>query len=308
MSILRAGRQSRPQPNDGRASRAARRPGKGGGAVLRAGVIGWPVGHSLSPALHRHWLDKHRIAGTYEAVAVAPEDLEKFLRSLARSGWRGVNVTIPHKERALACMDSVEPAAERIGAVNTVVVGDKGRLLGSNTDGYGFWQNIIAAAPKFDLAGGVAVILGAGGAARAIAVALIDAGAKEIRVVNRTPARAKLLARSLGRPLRALAWEQRNAALAGAALLVNATSLGMAGQPPLDIDLTALPTAAMVNDIVYKPLETPLLAAAAARGNPVVDGLGMLLHQARPGFRAWFGVDPRVTPDLRRAVLAARAP
>jgi shikimate dehydrogenase len=274
-----------------------------------AGIMGWPVGHSLSPRLHGFWLRQHRIDGAYVPLAVAPDRLEQALRALPAMGFRGANLTIPHKETALTVVDQVTPAAERIGAVNTVIVGPDG-LLGDNTDGYGFMASLAAGAPDWRASDGPAVLLGAGGAARAIAVALIDAGAPELRLVNRTRARAETLAEQLADPARergtvltVLRWHDQDA-LFGASLLVNTTSLGMTGQPPLEVDLAPLPAQALVTDIVYSPLETGLLAAARARGHPVFDGLGMLLHQARPGFRAWFGVDPEVSDALRATVLA----
>jgi shikimate dehydrogenase len=279
------------------------------GRAALAGVMGWPVGHSLSPRLHGFWLRQHRIDGAYVPLAVAPDRLEQALRALPAMGFRGVNLTIPHKEPALALVDRITPAAARIGAVNTVIVGQDG-LLGDNTDGYGFIASLVAGAPDWQAGGGPAVLLGAGGAARAIAVALIDAGAPEMRLVNRTLARAETLASQLGDAARergatltVLPWQDEGA-LAGASLLVNTTSLGMTGQPPLEVDLALLPAEALVTDIVYTPLETGLLAAARAHGHVVVDGLGMLLHQARPGFRAWFGIDPEVTDALRATVLA----
>jgi shikimate dehydrogenase len=278
------------------------------GRAALAGIMGWPVGHSLSPRLHGFWLRQHRIDGAYVPLAVAPDKLEQALRALPAMGFRGVNLTIPHKEPALTVVDQVTPTAARIGAVNTVIVGPDG-LLGDNTDGYGFMAS-LAGAPGWRAAAGPAVLLGAGGAARAIAVALIDAGAPELRLVNRTRARADTLAMQLaetacehGTALEVLSWQDKEA-LAGASLLVNTTSLGMTGQPPLAIDLATLPAAALVTDIVYNPLETGLLRAARAHGCAVVDGLGMLLHQARPGFRAWFGVDPEVSDALRAAVLS----
>ncbi|MAO55356.1 MAG: shikimate dehydrogenase [Rhodospirillaceae bacterium] len=273
------------------------------GAAKLAGVMGWPVAHSLSPMLHGHWLDSLGIDGAYLPLAVAPENFAEVLAALPKMGFRGVNVTVPHKEAALAAVDEADALARRIGAVNTIVVGDDGKLTGTNTDGFGFLENLKAGAPKWNAAGGPAVVLGAGGAARAVAVALIDAGAPEIILVNRTRARAEKIAADLGGPLTVWDWDDRAAVLAGANLLVNTTTLGMTGKAPLDISLDALPAAALVNDIVYAPLQTDVLAAAAARGNPVVDGLGMLLHQARPGFEAWFGVAPKVTPDLRARIL-----
>lgn len=278
----------------------------------KAGVMGWPVSHSLSPALHGHWLARYGIDGSYAALPVAPEDLPEALSGLAGQGFRGVNLTVPHKETALALVDRVDETAQRIGAVNTIVVGGDGALIASNTDAYGLIENIRAGAPgalEAHFGGRPAVILGAGGAARAAMVGLADAGVTDIRIVNRTVARAEALAALAGvAGLRVSAhgWDGAGAALADAGLLVNTSTLGMTGQPPLALDLGLLPEDAVVNDIVYAPLETGLLAAARARGNPVIDGLGMLLHQARAGFRAWFGTDPAVDDDLRAAVLRVR--
>ncbi len=268
-----------------------------------AGVMGWPVTHSLSPRLHGFWLERYRIDGAYLPLPVAPEHFKRALRGLADAGFRGVNLTLPHKQAGLAVCHQVEPLAERIGAVNTVVF-DDGRLEGRNTDAFGFLENLRQGAPAWDAAAGPALVLGAGGAARAVAGALLDAGAPGVRLSNRTAARAEALARALGARVVPVPWENRADALDGLALLVNTTSLGMAGQPELDLDLDPLPASALVTDIVYTPLETPLLARARARGNPAVDGLGMLLHQARPGFEAWFGVAPEVTAELRAFVLA----
>ena len=233
-----------------------------------------------------------------------PEHLECALRALPALGFAGTNLTIPHKETAVLLVDRLSAAAERIGAVNTVMVEPDGTLSGDNTDRFGFIASLSESEVGWHVAAGPAVVLGAGGAARAIAVALLDAGAPEVRLLNRTPERAHALAGELGGQVHPVAWAGRAAALAHAALLVNTTSLGMHGQPPLDLALDALPPTALVTDVVYTPLITPLLALARARGNPVVDGLGMLLHQARPGFRVWFGVDPVVDDDLRAAVLA----
>ena len=274
------------------------------GAAKLAGVMGWPVAHSRSPALHGHWLAAHGIDGAYVPMAVKPENLRRALQTLPLLGFAGCNLTIPHKEEAMRIVDEYDPAAKRAGSINTIILRADGRILGSSTDGYGFLAALRAALPAFSAAAGPAAVLGAGGAARAIVAALLDDGAPEIRLVNRTPERAAKLAKTLGGAIRGIAWEARTEALAGASLLVNATSLGMEGQPPLDLPLDRLPRDAVVNDIVYVPLETDLLARARARGNPAVDGLGMLLHQARPGFEAWFGVMPAVTPELRAAVLA----
>ncbi len=275
------------------------------GAGRLAGVMGWPVAHSRSPALHGFWIAEHGIDGAYVPLAVRPEDLSRALKALPLLGFAGCNITIPHKEPALEAIDETDAAAARAGAVNTVVVGLNGRLIGRNTDGFGFLESLQATVPGWHEAPGPAVVIGAGGAARSVVAALIDVRpAAEIRLVNRTPARAAALAKALGGNVRGVAWENRAAALDRASLLVNATSLGMEGQLELELPLDALPREAVVNDIVYVPLETKLLAAARARGNRVVDGLGMLLHQGRPGFAAWFGVMPEVTPELRRAMVA----
>jgi shikimate dehydrogenase len=270
-----------------------------------AGVMGWPVAHSRSPRLHGYWLRTYRIDGAYIPLPVRPEQFTAALRALPMLGFAGVNVTVPHKEAALNAVDRSDSAARRIGAVNTIVLAPDGTLDGRNSDGFGFIENLRAGVPSWSAAAGPAVILGAGGAARAIAVALQDGGAPEIRIVNRTTERAERLSKDIGGPFRVHGWGERASALGDAALLVNTTTLGMTGQPPLELALDRLPTAAVVNDIVYSPLETPLLAVAKARGNRVVDGLGMLLHQARPGFAAWFGIEPAVTPELRRFVLEA---
>lgn len=263
-----------------------------------AGVMGWPVGHSRSPMLHGHWLRRYGIDGAYVPMAVRPEKIGQALAALPALGFAGCNLTLPHKEAALPHLAEIDSAARRIGAVNTIVVRVDGSLAGSNTDAFGFLENLKAGAPGWRPGAGPAVMIGAGGAARAVGVALIDAGVPEIRILNRTRARAETLAEQLGTNCRALDWDTRAKALDGAALLVNTASLGMAGQPPLDLALDALPQDAVVNDIVYVPLETPLLADARRRGHVVVDGLGMLLHQGRPGFHAWFGIDPEVTRAL----------
>lgn len=272
--------------------------------TLRAGVIGWPIQHSRSPALHGHWLKTHGIDGTYERIPVAPDDLEPFFRALPTSGLRGVNITIPHKIAAMDLVDEVAEEARHIGAINTVVV-QGGRLLGSNTDAFGFAESLMAGAPGFRFDGGPAVVLGAGGAARAVVAALLARGVTEIRLANRDSGKTDWFVGRFGPRIVPVPWAQRDGALGGANLVVNTTSLGMAGQPALDLDLTDLPTSASVTDIVYVPLMTDLLRRAAARGHVIVDGLGMLLHQARPGFAAWFGREPVVTAELRAAVLAA---
>lgn len=273
------------------------------GKAKLAGVIGWPVGHSRSPRLHGYWLKHMGVDGAYVPLAVKPEDFESVLRLLPRMGFRGANVTVPHKEQALALVDHVEPLAARIGAVNTLVVRDDGSVEGRNTDAYGFMENLRHGAPHWRPEAEPVTVLGAGGAARAVCAALVDAGVPEIRLVNRSLDRARQLAADIGGRFTVVAWDDRDAALAGAGLLVNTTTLGMTGQPPLELTLDALPLHAVVNDIVYAPLMTDLLVTAAARGNKVVDGLGMLLWQAAPGFEAWFGVRPEVTPALRAFVL-----
>ena len=270
------------------------------GKAVLAGVIGWPVAHSLSPRVHGYWLREYSIDGAYVALAVRPEELPAAIKGLGALDFAGANITVPHKEAAMAAVDSCDETACRVGAVNTLVVESDGAITGTSTDGFGFRENLRGALPGWSPAGS-AVVLGAGGAARAIAFALADAGVPEIRIVNRTRPRGEELAAAVGALY--VAWDSRAEALDGATLLVNATSLGMDGAPPLSLSLDALPADAVVTDIVYTPLETPLLRVARARGNLCVDGLGMLLHQARPGFAAWFGREPQVTPELRAFVL-----
>jgi shikimate dehydrogenase len=269
-----------------------------------AGVMGWPVMHSRSPALHNHWFARYGLAGTYVPLAIPPDDLELALRALPALGFAGCNLTIPHKERALAIVDAVDPVAQRIGAISCVIVRPDRSLAGTNNDSYGFIHNILQQQPQWRADEGPIVVIGAGGGARAVVYSLAERGAREIRVINRTSARAEALAREFGSPVAALLWAERHRALAGAAMLVNTTSQGMSGQPPLDLALDALPAHALVCDIVYIPLETPLLAAARRRGNRTVDGLGMLLHQARPAWQSWFGLEPEVTPELRALIEA----
>jgi shikimate dehydrogenase len=280
------------------------------GAARLAGIMGWPIAHSRSPALHGFWLREYGVDGAYVPLAVAPERLEQALRALPALGFRGCNITIPHKQAALKVMDRVDDFARRVGAMNTVVISADGSLEGSNTDVFGFRENLREQAPDWQPASGPAVVLGAGGSARAIVAALAAAGVTEIRLINRTTEHAEALAHDLASPetrIDILPWARRAAALDGVAILVNTTSLGMEHAPPLELEFAALPHSAVVADIVYVPLETSLLAAARRRGNRVVDGLGMLLHQGRPGFEAWFGVAPAVTPALRRAMLATFA-
>ena len=274
------------------------------GRAALAGVLGWPVSHSKSPRLHGYWLERHGIDGAYLPLPVAPENFATAVRALVDLGFRGANVTVPHKEEALALAlaDEADDNAKRIGAANTLVFRD-GRIVASNTDGFGFLANLEQGAPGWQPEA-PALVLGAGGAARAVIVALLDSGCRELRLCNRTAARAEVLRDTFGGSVTVVPWEEREAALTDLGLLVNTTSLGMEGQPPLSLDLARLSASAVVNDLVYAPLETPLLAAARQQGNPAVDGLGMLLHQARPGFEAWFGVRPEVDAALRDFVLA----
>lgn len=272
-------------------------------ALRRVWVMGWPIEHSRSPMIHNHWIAIHGLKDAlYETHGVPPENLEAALLSFAAQGVIGANVTVPHKEAVFALLSHHDAAAKRLKAVNTIV--DCGaHLEGRNTDGYGFMANLKASAPEFDFTSGPAVVLGAGGAARAILAALSDAGVPEIRLINRTVEKAKNLLDELGVKGRVASWDEAETALENASLLVNTSSLGMKNMPPLELSLDKLPTTALVTDIVYAPLETELLANARKRGNKTVDGLGMLLHQAVPGFEAWFGVRPEVTPELRDILL-----
>lgn len=273
-----------------------------------AGVMGWPVSHSRSPLIHNYWLQKYGLTGSYVQLPVAPGTLGTAIPGLKALGFRGCNLTIPHKVEAMAFMDEVDPMARRMGAMNTIVVQADGSLKGYNNDGYGYIQSLLDAQPNWRADAGPVTVLGAGGAARAVVLSLADRGAKEIRLLNRSPAAAHALADEFGdefgEVVKALPWADRHAALDGIALLVNTTSQGMVGNPALDLNLSALPTTALVSDVIYVPLETPLILAAKARGNPTVDGLGMLLNQARPAFEAWFGVPPDITPELRRMIEA----
>ena len=271
-------------------------------AFALAGVIGWPVAHSRSPLIHNYWLEKHGFAGSYVQLAVAPGHLSVALPGLAALGFKGCNITIPHKVDALQLVHMLDANAARVGAVNTVVVQPDGQLKGMNTDGFGYIQSLLDAKPDWRADAGPITVLGAGGAARAVVLALKEQGAKEIRLLNRSPDKAKALTAEFGAPISALPWEQRHDALADCALLVNTTSMGMHGGLELDLSLSKLPVRALVSDIIYVPLQTALLAAAQARGNQTVNGLGMLLNQARPAFEAWFGVLPDITPELRALV------
>ena len=267
-----------------------------------AGVMGMPVAHSRSPRLHNHWIAQYGLTGSYVLLPVAPQNLQAALLGLPALGFAGCNVTLPHKVSAMALVHDVDANARRIGAINTIVVRPDGTLQGFNNDGFGYIQSLLDADPAWRADAGPITVLGAGGAARAVLVALAERGATEIRLVNRSAAKAVALAAEFSAPIRAFPWESRHEALADVAMLVNTTSQGMHGNPPLDLDLSALPRHALVSDVIYVPLETPLLAQARARGNPTVNGLGMLMNQARPAFQAWFGVMPEITPELRRAM------
>jgi shikimate dehydrogenase len=284
-----------------------------------AGIIGWPVAHSRSPVIHNHWIEQHGKAngfcGAYVYLPVNPanpDDLKAALKGLSVMGFAGCNLTLPHKVMALPMVDRLDATARRMGAINTIVVESDGTLSGYNNDGYGYIQSLLDAKPDWKADAGPVMVIGAGGAARAAVVSLAEKGAKDIRICNRTDTVAEALvaefaadfAKNLDATISAVPWVNRRAALADVALLVNTTSQGMGSNPPLDIDLDLLPKTALVSDVVYIPMETPLLKAAKARGNATAGGLGMLLHQARPAFHKWFGVLPEVTPELVRLVEA----
>ncbi|OSQ40389.1 shikimate dehydrogenase [Thalassospira mesophila] len=275
------------------------------GTSRLAGVMGWPVSHSKSPRLQGYWLAQYGVDGTYMPLPVLPENFAASVKSLRDLGFAGVNVTIPYKQAVFAVCDELTDRAKRIGAVNTVTFSPDGKIQGDNTDGFGFIENLRQYVPDIDFSSGPAVVLGAGGASRAVIVSLLDENCPQIRLTNRTASRAHELAREIGDDrITVVDWPIAKTSLCDAALLVNTTSLGMVGQPALEIDLGGLAQSAIVTDIVYAPLKTNLLLGAEARGNKVVDGLGMLLHQARPGFHRWFGVDPVVTSELREFVLS----
>ncbi|MDP1963036.1 MAG: shikimate dehydrogenase [Reyranella sp.] len=292
-----------PNPYDQLVAEAAGRP--------FAAIVGWPVEHSRSPALHGFWLKQHHIAGHYGRLPVEPrrQALKELVAFLKRTpNARGCNLTLPHKIEIMPLLDRIDPGAQRIGAVNTVVKQADGTLEGRNTDGFGFLEALRYNAPHWRAEAGPVVVLGAGGAARAVVASLVDAGVPELRLVNRTRETAVDLGVALtphdGRRIVVGSWDERADLLDGTTLLVNTTSLGMKGQPPLDIDLARLPRSAIVYDIVSVPLETALLAEARGRGNRCVDGLGMLLHQGRPGFEAWFGTKVDVSTEQRHVAAA----
>lgn len=270
---------------------------------LIAGVCGFPIAQSKSPVLFGHWFGQYGIAGTYVPLRIAPNDFAEVLPALQKAGFRGVNCTLPHKIIALEIADTVTDAAKSVGAANMLTFSVDGEISADNSDWFGFLQNVLTGCPEWDPASGPAVMLGAGGAARAGIHALLHAGSPKIRLTNRTRERAEELAAFFGPKIEVIDWEERSNALTGASIIANSTSLGMTGERPLEISLDDAPRTALVTDMVYNPLETTLLRDARQRGMQTVDGLGMLLHQARPGFRSWFGRDPEVTEELRAACL-----
>jgi shikimate dehydrogenase len=269
---------------------------------LLAGVMGWPVMHSRSPMFHNYWFGKHGLAGTYVPLAIEPGNLAGALRGLHPLGFSGVNVTIPHKQEALKIVHEVDALAKGIGAVSCITVRPDGSLAATNNDCYGFIHAVRQEHPEWHADAGPVVVVGAGGGSRAVCYGLAQEGAKEIRLVNRTHSRTQEIAREFGGPIKALRWDDRHDALEGAAMVVNTTSQGMVGNPALDLRLDKLPKSALAADIVYIPLETPFLAQARKRGNRTINGLGMLLNQGRPAWKAWFGIEPEVTKELRAMV------
>ena len=270
-----------------------------------AGVIGHPIAHSRSPALHGFWLRRYGVKGHYIPMDVAPADLETTLRHLPKIGFVGLNVTLPHKEAILKIADVISDRAALIGAANTLIFRKDGKIHADNTDGAGFVANLRQNAPHWVPAAGPAAVFGAGGAARAVVAALIEVGVPEIRISNRSRPRAEALRADFGAKLVVYDWVQAANMLEGAATVINTTSLGMAGKPEFRVPLDALEPGAVVNDLVYNPLKTTFLAESEQRGATIVDGLGMLLHQAAPGFERWFGPTPAVDEATRQAVLSA---
>jgi len=268
-----------------------------------AGVIGSPIGQSKSPHLHQHWLRQYGIRGYYIPMDVAIDDLEEVIRTLPKMGFVGVNITIPHKEAAIKCADLVTDRAALIGAANTIIFRKDGKIHADNTDGYGFIENLRQGAPDWNPKSGPAVVLGAGGAARAVVASLADCGVPEILLSNRTRVRAEKLHDDFGHRVNVVDWVQAGNVMEEAALVVNTTSLGMIGKPEMRVPLDGLRNDAVVTDLVYSPLKTRFLEEAEAAGCTTVDGLGMLLHQAVPAFERWFGIRPEVNSDTRAAVL-----
>ncbi len=271
---------------------------------LLAAVMGWPISQSRSPMLHNYWFEKHKLAGSYVPLAVEPAGLRAALRALPSLLFSGCNLTIPHKQEAFKIVDEVDITAKKIGAISCVIVRPDGSLSGTNNDWYGFVHNILDFVPGWNASAGPAAVMGAGGGARAVVYGLLERGATEIRLCNRTHARAKTLAAELGGPIKVFPWEERHDVIDGCAVLANATNQGMIGQNALDLRLDKLPKQAFVCDIIYNPRETPLIEAAKRRGHRTVTGLGMLLHQGIPAWKAWFGVAPEVTAELRARIEA----
>jgi shikimate dehydrogenase len=272
--------------------------------MIKAGVVGWPIHHSRSPLIHGYWLEQHGIAGSYEKLAIAPEEFAGFVRSLRENEYAGCNVTIPHKEAAFSLADNVSEEARAVGAANLLWLQD-GRVMASNTDTFGFVESLDKVSPGWRDVSGHRLVLGAGGAARAIIYGLLQSGPSPVVLTNRTRQRAQEIAQSLaadGERIRVIDWDERQSAIAGAGLVVNTTSLGLSGNPALEIELSSAPPDCVVSDIVYSPLETSLLSQARNRELRAVDGLWMLLYQAVPSFEAWFGVRPEVTRELRQMV------
>lgn len=265
-----------------------------------AAVMGWPVMHSLSPLMHNTWMEQEGLNGTYVPLAIEPGTLEPALRALHPLGFAGSNLTIPHKLDAMTIVDEVDEVARKIGAMSCVVVREDGTLFGTNNDWLGFVGNLKQFFPDFRADTGPVTVIGAGGGGRAVCYAMLDQGAREIRLVNRTPEEPALIAAEFGGPITPVTWAERHDALDGAVMVINATSQGMKGEPALDINLDTLPVSALAVDIIYTPLETPFLAAARMRGNPTLNGLGMLLHQGPAAWKRWFGIEPAITDALRR--------
>lgn len=268
------------------------------GAATITGLLGWPVAHSLSPRLHAHWLQQYHIDGAYIPLPVLPEHLGDALRAMKHMGFRGCNLTIPHKQAALSLVEEVNETARRIGAINTIIWNLDGVAYGTNTDAYGFIENVKSAHPNVQAYLEKVVVLGAGGAARAIICALKQEGAKAIIIMNRSEERACLLAQDMGPEVSVIAWENKHPVISEASFLINSTSLGMVHQPALDIPLESLPSGSLVYDLVYSPVMTPLLLAAQRQGNPYVTGIGMLAHQAAKAFECWHGILPEVDSSL----------
>src|SRR5437868_4460442 len=271
---------------------------------LLAAVMGWPISQSRSPMLHNYWFEKHGLAGSYVPLAIRPEGLKDALRALPSLLYAGCNLTIPHKQEAFKIVDEADDTAKKIGAISCVIVRPDGSLAGTNNDHYGFVHNILDFVPDWRADAGPVAVMGAGGGARAVIYGLMHRGAREIRLCNRTQARAETLAKEFGGPITVVPWTERHNCLDGCAMLANATSQGMIGQLPLDLELDKLPRSALVADISYIARETPLIVSARERGQRTVTGLGMLLHQGIPAWKAWFGIEPKVTAELRAKIEA----